>query len=101
MAKIVLGSLVLVLIVMAILNGHIEAAGRGTEPGKDGNDYKPQWLGGFPIPPPEKILPCIILFKFCLFIPSFCPEYQKLCLYNKSTQVVPNQQQTVAKASTP
>ncbi|PNX87121.1 hypothetical protein L195_g043207 [Trifolium pratense] len=100
MAKIVPSTLVLVLIVMAILNGHIEAAGRGAEPGKDGSDYNPQWLGGFPIPPPQKILPCIVLFNFCLFIPSFCPEYQKSCLYNKSIQAGPNQQ-TVAKASTP
>ncbi|MCI83327.1 hypothetical protein A2U01_0104603, partial [Trifolium medium] len=46
MAKIITGSFVSSLLVMAILNGHIEAAGRGTEPGKDGSDYKPQWLGG-------------------------------------------------------
>jgi hypothetical protein len=104
MAKTITSSLILGLLVMAILNGHIEAAGRGAEPGKDGSgDYKPQWLGGFPIPPPDKILPCLILFKFCLFIPSFCPEYQKLCLYNKAnqnTQAGPNLQ-TAAKSPTP
>jgi hypothetical protein len=71
MAKIT-GSLVLVLLVMAILSGHIEAAGRGAEPGKDGGDYNYK---------SEKILECPFLYTKCyiFLIPIACSLYHQLC----------------------
>jgi hypothetical protein len=74
MAKIT-GSLVLVLLVMAIMSGHIEAAGRGAEPGKDGGDYNYK---------SEKFLPvfeCPILYTKCfiVLIPIACSLYHQLC----------------------
>ncbi|KEH18179.1 hypothetical protein MtrunA17_Chr8g0339771 [Medicago truncatula] len=99
MAKTITGSLVLVLLVTAILNGHIEAAGRGAEPPKDGSVYEPEGYGGFPLPPPPTFITCLFWYKLCLFWPLFCPDYQKMCLYYKATEeeAGPNAQ-TVAKS---
>ncbi|KAK2405871.1 hypothetical protein QL285_041672 [Trifolium repens] len=64
-------SLVLVVLVMAIFNGHLEAAGKGAEPGKD---YKSQKTG--------LIFYCPFWYGQCFVahVPLFCSLYYQYCV---------------------
>jgi hypothetical protein len=81
-------SLVLVVLVMAIFNGHLEAAGKGAEPGKD---YKSQKTG--------LIFYCPFWYGQCFVahVPLFCSLYYQYCVPVDHAPNAP----TVAKSPTP
>lgn len=92
MAKSITSSFILILLIAAIMNGHIEAARRDAETAamKDGGvNSNPQFYGQFPFPPPPPpdILTCVILYKLCWLFISPCPAYYNTCIYNHQTAV--------------
>jgi hypothetical protein len=92
MAKNFTCSLVLVLVVMAILNGHVEAAGRGAEMEKDGSNKSQKTF----IDCARWNYECFVLHD-----PIACSLFYQFCVYNKgtNTQAAGPNPQTFAKSS--
>jgi len=69
-------SLLLVLLVVAILNGYsAEGAGRGNQLEKDDHVYESQKLISAEPPGPD----CSWLYNLCMNDPNWCPYYSSVC----------------------
>jgi len=77
MAKFITTSFILVLLIVAMMNGHsAEGAGNGNKLEKDDRIYKFDKFG-----PP---LDCLILYNKCIFFHILCPLYYQFCTSSNS-----------------